>query len=53
MKVDGEYRLMIDPLVLGGGKRLSQDADEPRRLRLLESQPMSPGAILATYAVER
>jgi hypothetical protein len=38
---------------VGGGKRLFQDADEPRRLRLVESQPMSTGAILSTFAVER
>jgi dihydrofolate reductase len=48
-----EYRLMIDPIVLGGGKRLFQEASEPRRLRLVESQPTSTGAILATYAEER
>jgi dihydrofolate reductase len=48
-----EYRLMIDPIVLGGGKRLFQAADELQRLRLVESEPTSTGAILATYAVER
>lgn len=48
-----EYRLMIDPVVLGSGKRLFQDADELQRLRLVESEPTSTGAILATYAAER
>lgn len=48
-----EYRLMIDPIVLGSGKPLFQDADELQRLRLVESEPTSTGAILATYAAER
>ena len=45
-----EFRLMIDPLVLGGGKRLFQDDGALRPLRLLDSQTTSTGAILATYA---
>lgn len=48
-----EYRLMIDPIVLGSGKPLFQDADELQRLRLVESEPTSTGAILVTYAAER
>jgi dihydrofolate reductase len=45
-----EYRLMIDPLVVGGGKRLFRDGSVPQPLRLVESQTTSTGAILATYA---
>ena len=44
-----EYRLMIDPVVLGGGKRLFHDDGALRSLRLLDSQVVSTGAILATY----
>ena len=44
-----EYRLMIDPLVLGGGKRLFHDDRARRSLRLVDSQVVSTGAILATY----
>jgi len=47
--VDG-YRLMIDPLVAGGGKRLFRDGGALKPLRLVESQVTSTGAILATYA---
>jgi dihydrofolate reductase len=47
--VDG-YRLMIDPLVLGGGKRIFPDDGASRALRLVESQVTTTGAILATYA---
>ena len=41
---------MIDPLVLGGGKRLFPDDGALRSLRLVEGQVASTGAILATYA---
>ena len=45
-----EYRLMIDPVILGGGKRLFRDDGALRALRLVDSQVTSTGAILATYA---
>jgi dihydrofolate reductase len=45
-----EFRLMIDPLVLGGGKRLFPDDGALRPLRLVDSQATTTGAILATYA---
>ena len=40
---------MIDPLVVGGGKRLFHDDGAVKRLRLVGSQATSTGAILATY----
>jgi dihydrofolate reductase len=45
-----EFRLMIDPLVVGGGKRVFRDDGVARPLRLVDSQVVSTGAILATYA---
>jgi dihydrofolate reductase len=45
-----ELRVMIDPLVLGAGKRLFGTDVSTRPLRLVESQPTSTGAIIATYA---
>jgi dihydrofolate reductase len=45
-----ELRLMIDPVVVGGGKRLFRDDRALRPLRLVDSQVTSKGAILATYA---
>jgi RibD C-terminal domain len=48
-----EYRLMIDPLVLGGGKRIFPDGGVGRPLRLLDSQVTTTGAIVATYAAAR
>jgi dihydrofolate reductase len=45
-----EYRVMIDPVVVGGGKRLFHDDGVLRSLRLVDSQVTSAGVILATYA---
>ncbi len=45
-----QYRVMIDPLAVGGGKRLFTDDGVARPLRLVESQVTTTGAILATYA---
>jgi dihydrofolate reductase len=45
-----EFQFMIDPVVLGGGKRLFPDDGQLRPLRLVRSQPTTTGAILATYA---
>jgi dihydrofolate reductase len=45
-----ELRVMIDPLVLGGGKRIFPDDGALRPLRLVDSQVTTTGAILATYA---
>jgi len=44
-----EYRLMIDPVILGGGKRLFDDDGARRSLRLVDSQVVSTGAIISTY----
>jgi hypothetical protein len=40
---------MIDPLVVGGGKRIFHDDGALRRLRLVDSEVTTTGAILATY----
>jgi dihydrofolate reductase len=45
-----ELRMMIDPVVLGGGKRIFRDDGQLRGLRLVDGQVTSTGAILATYA---
>jgi RibD C-terminal domain len=48
-----EFRVMIDPLVVGGGFRLFSDDGALRKLQLLESQVTSTGAIIATYGAAR
>jgi len=45
-----EFRLMIDPVLLGGGKRIFRDDGSLRPLRLIDGQVTSTGAILASYA---
>jgi dihydrofolate reductase len=45
-----ELRLMIDPVVLGGGKRFFRDDGVCRRLGLVSSEMTPTGAILATYS---
>jgi dihydrofolate reductase len=48
-----EYRLMIDPLVVGGGKRLFPEDGALSELKLLDSKTTETGAILATYAATK
>ncbi|MCI0330088.1 MAG: dihydrofolate reductase family protein [candidate division Zixibacteria bacterium] len=45
-----ELRLMIDPVILGGGKRFFRDDGVRRRFTLVTSETITTGAILATYA---
>ena len=45
-----EFHLMIDPLLVGGGKRIFRDDGALRPLRLVDSKVTTTGAILATYA---
>jgi dihydrofolate reductase len=45
-----EFRLMIDPVMLGGGKRIFRDDGSLRPLRLVHGEVTTTGAILATYA---
>lgn len=45
-----ELRVMIDPVTVGGGKRIFRDDGSIRPLRLVDGQITGTGAILATYA---
>ena len=45
-----ELRLMVFPVVLGGGKRLLDDTRAPKALRLVESRPVGPdGVVILIY----
>jgi dihydrofolate reductase len=46
------FRLMLIPLILGGGKRYLPDDGAKRPLRLVDNQVTTTGAILATYEVD-
>jgi len=42
---------MMDPLLAGSGKRIFVDDGVLRPLRLIELQPTTTGAVLATYGM--
>jgi dihydrofolate reductase len=44
-----EYRLMIHPIVVGGGKRLFRDGNPLRKLTLVESKTTPKGVAILTY----
>ena len=45
-----EYRLMVQPVVVGKGKRLFGDVGEVRDLRLVDTQQVGPdGVLILTY----
>lgn len=44
-----EYFLTVYPLVLGSGKRLFRDFDQPTRLRLVDSETTRTGGLILTY----
>ncbi|XRQ14708.1 alpha/beta fold hydrolase [Actinomadura welshii] len=45
-----EYRLLVYPVVLGGGQRLFRDGAEEAALRLVEARPVGDdGVVLLTY----
>ncbi len=45
-----EYRFIIDPILVGGGKRIFRDDGALRRLRLVDSEVTSKGSLIARYA---
>jgi dihydrofolate reductase len=44
-----ELKLMIHPLVVGGGKRLFEDFGEHKELELVESKTFETGVLYVTY----
>jgi dihydrofolate reductase len=44
-----EYRLMIEPILLGGGKRLFPDDGHARALELVSTTPTATGVLICTY----
>jgi dihydrofolate reductase len=45
-----EFRLMVFPTILGGGKRLFDDTNGAAALKLVESRPVGPdGVVLSIY----
>lgn len=48
-----EIRLVVQPIVLGGGKALFKNVRERHALTLLTAKPLSAGAVSLTYSVPR
>ena len=48
-----EYRLMIEPIVLGGGKRLFPDDGRSRPLELVSTTTSGTGVLICTYRPQR
>ena len=44
-----ELKLMVHPVIVGSGKRLFKDADDLRRLKLVDSKTTSTGVAILTY----
>ncbi|MGB9227177.1 dihydrofolate reductase family protein [Mycobacterium sp.] len=44
-----EYRLMIEPILLGGGKRIFPDSGQARALELVSATPTGTGVLICTY----
>ena len=47
-----EYRLMIDPVILGGGKHLFRERHPKTPLRLADHKTTGTGVLIATYVPE-
>lgn len=48
-----EYRLYVNPVVVGRGRRLFETADAPTDLELVETRPFGNGVVLLRHAVRR
>lgn len=44
-----EYRIGLNPLVLGGGTPMFKPSDQRMRLKLLEARPLQSGIVLLCY----
>jgi len=44
-----EYRIFIEPVVLGTGKRLFEPGSTPTALQLVDTKPMAKGSLLAVF----
>ena len=44
-----EYRLMLHPIVLGGGKKLFENENQTKTLKLVEAKPFTSSIVVLTY----
>jgi dihydrofolate reductase len=48
-----EYRLMVFPIIVGNGKRLFQDVNEKKSLKLIEAETFSSGVVVLSYQPDK
>ena len=48
-----ELRVIVDPVTVGGGKRIFPEDGRMRAMRLVESEVTTKGGFIATYAIDR
>jgi dihydrofolate reductase len=48
-----EYRLLVQPMMMGGGKRLFTAEMPSTRLKLVDAKPLSLGVVALTYQPDR
>jgi dihydrofolate reductase len=44
-----EYHLLVNPIVLGGGKPLFKDVKERHRLKLMKTETFRSGKVVLNY----
>jgi dihydrofolate reductase len=47
-----EVRLMVNPIILGGGKALFKDVKERHSLKLLRTKPLKSGKVSLIYSIQ-
>jgi dihydrofolate reductase len=47
-----EVHLMVNPLILGGGKELFKDVKERHALKLIRAKPLKSGKVSLTYSTQ-
>lgn len=45
-----ELQLLVNPLILGGGKALFKDVNERHALKLVKAKPLKSGKVSLTYS---
>ena len=48
-----EYVLLVEPILLGGGKRIFPEGGQARRLELVSAAPTKTGVVMCTYRTVR
>lgn len=48
-----EYRLMVHPVVIGGGKKLFQDLAEQKSMKLVQTETFRSGIVVLVYQTQK